>query len=161
MDEDAKADLLGTIPYGLYAACTRSPEGEPHAFLLSWMTQASFSPPLVTCCVHTDSTAYTHLTAEDGAPMAINLLGDDQKPFATRVLQGAAFEDGEVGEESYKEATNGCALIPSSLGALEVTVVDEVVHGDHAVFVCEITDAHAFRGGDPLTHENTGWSYSG
>lgn len=161
MDEDAKKTLLRSIPYGLYVACTRSPDGDHHAFLLSWVTQASFKPPLVVCCVHTDSTAYQHLTSEDGAPLAVNLLTADQQPFATAVLQGASFEDGKVGDETYKEAASGCALIPSTLGALEVAVVDEVAHGDHAVFVCEVTDAHRFREGEPLTHETTGWTYGG
>lgn len=161
MDEDAKTTLLRSIPYGLYAACTQGPEDEHHAFLLSWVTQASFDPPLLACCVHTESTAYKHLTQEPDAPMAINLLAEGQKPFGTAILQGAEFDDGQVGDEPYKEAANGCALIPSTLGALEVTVVDEVAHGDHAVFVCEVTDAHRFREGDPLTHESTGWTYGG
>ncbi len=161
MDEDAKTELLRSIPYGLYAACTTSPEADPHAFLLSWVTQASFEPPLLVACVHTDSTAYEHLTAPDGGQMAINLLGVDQQPFATSILQGAAFDEDEVSGEPYKLAANGCALIPSTLGALEVEVLDETAHGDHAVFVCEVTDAHAFREGDPLTHESTGWTYGG
>lgn len=159
MDEDAKTQLLRSIPYGLYAACTRSSD-EHHAFLLSWVTQASFDPPLLVCCVNTESTAYQHLTGQHPS-MVVNLLGEDQQAFATTVLQGAAFEDDTVGGEPYKTAANGCAIVPSGLGALEVDVVDEANHGDHAVFVCEVTDAHAFRDDEPLTHESTGWTYGG
>lgn len=160
MDDDAKTQLLRSIPYGLYAATTRGPDGDHHAFLLSWVTQSSFDPPLIVCCVNRESTAYRHLDEEPGH-MVVNLLGEDQQPFATTILQGAAFEGDTIGGEPYKEAANGCAIVPSTLGALEVEVLDQVDRGDHAVFVCEVTQAHAFREGEPLTHEATGWTYAG
>ncbi len=160
MDEDAKTTLLRTIPYGLYIACTRGPEGDHHAFLLSWVTQASFEPPLVVCCVNTESTAYQHLTGERPR-MVVNLLADDQKPLATTVLQGARFTSDEMSGEPYKEAENGCAILPSTLGALELHVVDEAHQGDHAVLVCQVHQAHTFREGEPLTHETSGWTYAG
>jgi flavin reductase (DIM6/NTAB) family NADH-FMN oxidoreductase RutF len=159
MDEDAKTELLRSIPYGLYVATTRGPDGTDHAFLLSWVTQSSFDPPLLVCCVNADSSGYQHLT--EGHPhMVVNLLGEDQKPLATTVLQ-ADQEDPFLDGEPTKEAANGCAIVPSTLGALEVEVLDRVDRGDHAVFVTEVAQAHAFREGEPLTHEATGWTYAG
>lgn len=66
-----------------------------------------------------------------------------------------------MGEEPYKTGANGCALLPSTLGAIEATVAEAVTKGDHTVFVCEVTEAHRFREGKPLTHETTGWNYGG
>lgn len=66
-----------------------------------------------------------------------------------------------MGGQDYETGANGCAILPSSLGALEVTVVDQTTQGDHTVFVFEVTQAHRFEDGDPLTHKNTGWNYSG
>lgn len=160
MDEQAKKSLLRSIPYGLYAACTRSPDGEHHAFLLSWVTQASFDPPLIVACVHRDSRAYRHLAGQ-GRPIAINLLGSEQKPLATKILGDAEIDEETIAGQTIKQAANGCALLPSTLGAIEAEVVDEAGDGDHAVLVFEITDAHRFREGEPLTHETSGMTYAG
>lgn len=159
MDEEAKKHLLRSIPYGLYAACTRSPDGDHHAFLLSWVTQASFDPPLIVCCVHRESTAYEHLSRAPA--LAINLLGDDQKELATRILGKGSVEGDRVAGEATKTAANGCLMLPSTLGAIEARVVDEAGEGDHAVLVCRVTDAHRFRDGEPLTHQTSGMTYAG
>lgn len=160
MDEDAKKSLLRSIPYGLYAACTRGPDGEDHVFLLSWVTQASFDPPLIVCCVHRESTAYQHLTDGEQA-IAISLLGEDQAEVATRILGDPGIEEDSIAGEPTKRAANGCAMLTSTLGTIEARVTDEAGQGDHAVFVCEIEDAHAYREGEPLTHETSGMTYAG
>lgn len=159
MDEKAKKKLLRVIPYALYAACTRGPTGEHHVFLLSWVTQASFEPPLVVCCVHRESRAHKELL--DSHVLTLNLLGADQKPFATEILKHAPFTKEDVAGQRFREGANGCAHVTSTLGAIELKVLERVSRGDHSVFVCEVTDAHAFREGEPLTHENTGWHYGG
>jgi flavin reductase (DIM6/NTAB) family NADH-FMN oxidoreductase RutF len=160
MDEAVKTSLLRDLPYGLFAACTQSPEGEDHVFLLSWVTQASFEPPLLACGVHTDSQAHDHL-AQEGAPIAINLLAEDQADLATALLEGPAFGEDEVADTPYKEAANGCAILPETLGAIEARVVDVAEGGDHDVLIVEITDAHRFGDGELLTHESSGMTYAG
>lgn len=162
MDETAKKTLLRTVPYGLYAATTRRPDGEHHIFLLSWFTQVSFDPPLVACGVHKEGKGYASLTGDPGRPMAVNLLGDDQKPLGEALLKKPGFEEDTVAGTPYELAKNGCAILPETLGALELEVVEEAAEdGDHALFICQVTDAHLFEEGQPLTHTNTGWHYAG
>jgi flavin reductase (DIM6/NTAB) family NADH-FMN oxidoreductase RutF len=160
MDEETKKHLLRDLPYGLFAACTKSPEGEDHVFLLSWVTQASFEPPLLACCVHAESQAHDHL-AEEGRPIAINLLADDQEELARTLLEGPAFEDDEVADTPYKEGANGCALLPETMGAIEARVVSVTEGGDHDILLVEIEDVHRFREGEILTHESSGMTYAG
>jgi flavin reductase (DIM6/NTAB) family NADH-FMN oxidoreductase RutF len=160
MDEDTKTSLLRDLPYGLFAACTRSPEGDDHVFLLSWVTQASFEPPLLACGVHADSQAHDHL-AEEGAPIAINLLGEEQTELARSLLEGPTFEDDEVAGTPHKDAANRCKILPETLGAIEAEVVSITGGGDHDVVLVEITDVHRFREGDLLTHESSGMTYAG
>lgn len=161
MDQAAKKRLLRTVPYGLYVATTKGDDGE-HAFLLSWVTQCSFDPPLVVCCVHREARAYKHLTAAPRAPLAVSVLGVEQQAFATEVLKGHAIEGETIVGEPIRRAKNGCVMVPSCLGALELEVVQEASQeGDHAAFVCRVTEAHAFREGAPMTHESTGWKYGG
>lgn len=160
MDQGTKKTLLRDLPYGLFAACTRSDEGEDHVFLLSWVTQASFDPPLLACCVHTESRAHEHLS-EPGSPLVINLLAADQEELARSILGGPAFEEEQVAGSPVKQASNGCALLVDTLGALEARVVDVAEGGDHDVFIVEIEDVHRFREGELLTHESSGMVYAG
>lgn len=160
MDGEAKTSLLREFPYGLFAACTEAPEGGDHVFLLSWVTQASFDPPLLACCVHRDSTAHDHL-AEPGRPIAVNLLGEDQADLARELLEGPEFGPDEVATTPYKRASNGCALLVETLGALEGTVRSVAGGGDHDVLVVEVEEAHRFREGDVLTHDSSGMTYAG
>jgi flavin reductase (DIM6/NTAB) family NADH-FMN oxidoreductase RutF len=160
MDEDAKTSLLRAIPYGLFAACTNSPEGDDHVFLLSWVTQASFDPPLLACGVHEESTAHDHL-AEEGRKIAINLLAKDQEELARTLLEGPEFGEDEVAGTPYKEGANGCGLLPETLGAIEARVVSVTEGGDHDVLLVEIEDVHRFREGEVLTHESSGMTYAG
>lgn len=160
MDEETKTSLLRDLPYGLFAASTRSPEGDDHVFLLSWVTQASFEPPLLACCVHADSTAHDHL-AEPGSRIAINLLGDDQTELARSMLEGPEFGDDEVAGTPYKRGASSCALLPETLGAIEATVRSVTEGGDHDVLVVEIDEVHRFGEGDLLTHESSGMTYAG
>lgn len=161
MDQAAKKQLLRTIPYGLYAACTRGDDGDQNIFILSWVTQASFDPPLMVACVHKESRAYEHLTAGEREPIAINLLGDDQAALATEILKGAEFHEGQVAGTPYQPAANGCAALPETLGVIEAEVIDEASGGDHAILVLELTQATVFRSGEPLTHETSGMKYAG
>jgi len=161
MDADAKKRLLRKVPYGLYAACTRSDRGEQHIFLLSWLTQASFEPPIVACGIHRASRSHANLSSEGTAVLALNLLAIEQQGLATEILKAPSFKADTVAGTPYRPGKNGCALLTETLGALEAEVVDRAEAGDHTVFVCKVTDAHQFRNGEPLTHASTGWKYAG
>jgi flavin reductase (DIM6/NTAB) family NADH-FMN oxidoreductase RutF len=160
MDEGAKTSLLRSIPYGLFAATTVSPEGDDHVFLLSWVTQASFEPPLLACCVHADSTAHDHL-ADDDRPIAINILSEQQTDLAHELLEGPEFGPDEVAGTPYKRAANGCALLPETIGGIEARVQTVAEGGDHDVLIVRIEEAHEFEDGEPLTHESSGMTYAG
>ena len=45
MDEDAKKTALRMIPYGMYVLTSKSEDVS--AATVNWLTQTSFSPPLV------------------------------------------------------------------------------------------------------------------
>ena len=48
MDEAAKKTALRMIPYGMYVLTTKSQDGQDvGAATVNWLTQTSFSPPLV------------------------------------------------------------------------------------------------------------------
>jgi flavin reductase (DIM6/NTAB) family NADH-FMN oxidoreductase RutF len=57
MDADAKKTTLRMIPYGIYVLTAES-GNEVAAATVNFVTQTSFSPPLVAVAVKADSGAY-------------------------------------------------------------------------------------------------------
>ena len=56
MNEDAKKTALRMIPYGMFILTTKSKDGQNvGAATVNWVTQTSFSPPLVAVGVKADS----------------------------------------------------------------------------------------------------------
>jgi flavin reductase (DIM6/NTAB) family NADH-FMN oxidoreductase RutF len=79
MDDDSKKTALRMIPYGLYVM-TAENDGEVAAATVNWVTQTSFSPPLVAVGVKTDSGAYGLSRA--AGHFALNILGKGQQGAA-------------------------------------------------------------------------------
>ena len=53
MDEDAKKTALRMIPYGMDVLTSKSNGGKDvRAATVNWLTQTSFSPPLVLSLIH-------------------------------------------------------------------------------------------------------------
>ncbi len=51
MDETSKKTARRMIPYGLYILTAQSEDQNISAATVNWMTQASFTPPLVAVAV--------------------------------------------------------------------------------------------------------------
>ena len=64
MNEDAKKTALRMIPYGMFVLTSQSRDGKDvSAATVNWLTQTSFSPPLVDGGVKGDSGAGRTLTS--------------------------------------------------------------------------------------------------
>jgi len=158
LDEQAKKTMLRKIPHGLYI-CGVKDGDEVNGFTASWVTQASFAPPLVVSCVRQDSRSHAMIKAS--GVFALSILGAEQKDLAQAFFKpqrrvGNKFEDVE-----FRLGETGCPIILDSLGYVECQVVGTVEKGDHTVFVAEVIAAGVHRDGNPLTLENTGWQYGG
>src|SRR5213083_2324568 len=79
MDEAAKKTVLRHFPYGLYALTVRH-DGEEHGMTASWVTQASFEPPMVAVAV--ENTSKTIAMIRDAHHFAVNLLQQGQRELA-------------------------------------------------------------------------------
>src|SRR5262245_20779114 len=81
MNEQAKSDLLNKLTYGLYVATAASGD-ERGAMLITWVTQASFDPPMVAVAVQTG--AHTTAVMKQSGAFALNFMGDEQRRAAGR-----------------------------------------------------------------------------
>ncbi|MCX7863822.1 MAG: flavin reductase family protein, partial [Novosphingobium sp.] len=91
MDEQARKIALRMIPYGIYVMTAGGTGRTPAAATVNWVTQTSFSPPLVAIGVKTDSGVYA-ATRQSGH-FVLNMLGKGQQAQAFTFFKPAELKD--------------------------------------------------------------------
>ncbi|MGE0254277.1 MAG: flavin reductase family protein [Alphaproteobacteria bacterium] len=142
MDDAAKKTSLRMIPYGIYVLTAEDGQGVAAA-TVNWVTQTSFSPPLVAVAVKADSGACA-VIGRTGA-FALNMLAKGQQGAAFGFFKPAAREGDKLGGEPVRNGTTGAPLLVNALGAVECKVVETVARGDHHIIVGEVVEAHLNR----------------
>jgi flavin reductase (DIM6/NTAB) family NADH-FMN oxidoreductase RutF len=159
LDEKAKRTLLRLIPHSLNI-CGVKQGDELNGFTLSWMTQASFKPPLVVIGVRQDSRSHAMIQASQ--VFAVSFLGAEQKDLAERFFKPQTQMGTRLGDtDFYPGSVTGCPIIQSSLGYVECQVRGSLEQGDHSVFMAEVVGAGIHRQGEPLLLKDTDWQYGG
>ncbi len=141
MDEASKKTALRMIPYGMYVLTSRSQGGQDvGAATVNWVTQTSFSPPLVAVGVKADSGSHQHI--KDTGVFAVNVISKDQIDLAFNFFKSHEREGNTIGGEAFEAGPEtGCPLLANSPAWWECKVVGEVALGDHTLFVGEVLEA--------------------
>jgi flavin reductase (DIM6/NTAB) family NADH-FMN oxidoreductase RutF len=139
MDDAAKKTALRMIPYGIYVLTAREADGTPHAATVNWVTQTSFSPPLIAMGIKSDSGVYAALKATGKG--VLNMLGKGQQGPAFAFFKPAVAEDGKLSGETVHDASNGVPILDSAPAAVECEVITIVEQGDHHTVIVQVTDA--------------------
>ncbi len=139
MDEQAKKTALRMIPYGLYILTSESKDGDVSAAAVNWVTQASFTPPLVAVGVKADSGAH-RIIKESGA-FALNMLGKGQQEIAFTFFKPQEREGMTIGGQPFRTGSTGSPILENAPAYVECKLVETVEKGDHSIFVGEVVDA--------------------
>ncbi len=158
LDLEAKKVLLRKIPHGLFI-CTVREGDEINGFTASWVTQGSFTPPLVVMAVRSEGSS--HAIIKRTGKFCLNVLRSDQKDLAAVFFKPQNGLGGRFESTSYKYGELGLPLLDDAIGGLETTLVGSVEHGDHTVFVSEVVTAKLIADSESLNLASTGWSYGG
>lgn len=159
LDEQAKKTILRKIPHGIYICGVKDGE-EMNGFMVSWVMQTSFKPPLIINCVRSDSDSYKMI--KNSEVFSISFLESSQKDFSANFFKPKRLVGDRLENvEFYQGEETGCPIIKDSLGYVECKVVDISEKGDHTIFVGEVIGASIHKEGEPLLLENTGWQYGG
>ena len=119
------------IPYGMYILTTKSKEGQDvDAATVSWLTQTSFSPPLIAVGIKAGSK--THSYVKDTGVFAVNVISGDQINMAFTFFKTQERDGDSIGGESFELGREtGCPLLLNSPAWWECKEVGEVAQGDH------------------------------
>ena len=160
MNPETKKQVLRRLSYGLYVM-TAAAGGDLAAGTITWLSQASFDPPLIMVGVKADSRL--HGVVERSGAFAIHILASTQKQVASSFFRPSQVQSGRINGYAFEPGPETGAPLLSDLPAwVEARVTDAIKRGDHTVFVAEVVNAGA-REGDttPLRLWETNWSYGG
>jgi flavin reductase (DIM6/NTAB) family NADH-FMN oxidoreductase RutF len=159
MNESAKKKLLQMIPHALYVL-TAEHDGKSASSTVSWLTQASFKPPLVVLGVRIDS--HTFKVISQSKTFVLNYLGEDQKDIAQKFFKHVEpIGDSIAGESFVRSPHLQLPVFPHMAGYLECKITDIVERGDHAVVIADVLGAELGQAEGPLPLSSTGWNYGG
>ncbi len=160
MDPQIKKHTLRLLSYGLHVV-TATHGNNVAAGSISWISQASFVPPLVMVAIKKDSGL--HGLVELSGAFAVNVLASNQKEVAAAFFRPTEVQDGKLNGYDYEAGPEtGAPLLLDLAAWFEVRVVDVVKRGDHSVFLAEVINA-GLRDpeAEPMVLRDTGWSYAG
>ena len=160
MDLAVKKQTLRMLTYGLYVV-TAAADGELAGGTVTWLSQASFTPPLVMAAVKLDSKVHA-LIGQSGL-FAVNILGAEQKEQATAFFRPSEVTDGRLNGLAFEPGpATGAPLLLDLPAWFEARVTDAIKRGDHTVFVAEVINV-GIRDTEakPLELSATSWSYGG
>lgn len=158
MDPQAKKIALRKIPHGLFVIGVAH-DGEVSAFTGTWLTQASFAPPLVVLGVKKDTLSYRLI--EQGRVFSVNVLGKDQKAIAEHFVKPTSAAGPKLTGYAHHAGTTGAPILDEAIAHFECRVREIAPGGDHAVVIGEVVDAGVRQDADALTLKDAGWQYGG
>lgn len=162
------SDALKKITYGFYIVTTRKPSEEMStrdkdfiaAGTVSWVSQASFEPHLVTVAVKKQSDL--HETIEKSRIFAVNIVGKYNKDMPAPFAEDTKVEAGTINGFAFEDGQTGAPILKDVPAYLECEVREDITIGDHSIFVSEVV-AGGVRDADamPLTEWETDMHYGG
>ncbi|MGA7224926.1 MAG: flavin reductase family protein [Candidatus Acidiferrales bacterium] len=159
MDPKTKQKVLRLLTNGMYIITARS--GERYgAATITWVSQASFKPPLLMVALRKDGSVYQCLVESRLA--VLHVLDAVQRDLAQKFFAATEESQGMLNGEPYSEGTTRAPILDNLGSYLECKVVEIVEqHGDHAVAILEAVDAVIRREIKPLTVTDSPWQYGG
>lgn len=158
MNDAARQHVLQCFTYGLYALTVKH-EGDEHGITANWVTQASFTPPMVVVAV--ESTSRTIELIRDAHHFALNVFHEGQREVAEKLGGAAGGAHKLKGIKTKPAPVSGAPVLVEALGWLECRVVATLPSGDHALVLGEVIEAGAeHEGVGPLTAASAGLTYA-
>ncbi len=159
MDLQAKKVALRKIPHGVYIIGLKQ-DAQLNAFTATWLTQVSFTPPLVALGIRKDSHSFEMIKV--GRVFSVNLLGKGQKAIAEHFVKPATVMGEKLKEVRHHAGKTGAPVLEDAIAYFECEVREIAnEHGDHAIIIGEVVDAGVHKDEPALTLMDTGWHYGG
>lgn len=159
MDPKIKQKVLRLLSNGMYVMTSRA--GDRHgAATVTWLSQASFNPPLIMAAVRPDSNVFECLAESRIA--VVHIIGVDQQEVARNFLSTTKTSGQTINGEPFIEGKTSAPVLPVTPAHVECKVLHIIdTGGDHTLVVMEVVEAEFRRDVEPLLIAQTRWHYGG
>ena len=157
MNEKYRQQSLRMFSYGVYILSSVN-EGEYCVSTITWVSQASFEPPMISVCIKRNSASYE--IVKKRGEFIFHLLGDNQKELASTFFKPTIFENEKLNGQEFS-LENNLPLLKNIPAYIQCKVVEILENGDHPLFLAEVVDAKINNDSKPLELRKTGWTYGG
>jgi len=159
MDLKIKQKVLRLLTNGMYILTSRGGKGFGAA-TITWVSQASFKPPLLMVALRKDGSAFQCVVESRTA--VLHVLDSSQQDIAQKFFAATDESHGSLNSEPYSEGTIGAPVLENLGAYLECKALEILEkHGDHAIVVFEVLNAVLCRDVVPLTVTGSPWQYGG
>ncbi len=158
MDLEAKKIALRMISSGLYIITCKHGE-EASGATLSWLNQASFTPPMVSMGIRKES--HTHALIEKTKKCAIHFLNREQKDIAETFFKPVELDGTTLGGLEFEIKTTGAPILKGLPAYIECEIKNQLDEGDHTIYLAEVIEAEVRENVPSLGMRDTPWHYGG
>ncbi len=138
---------MSSFSAGVTVVTALDAAGKPAGLTVTAFSSVSKSPPLCMVCIGHEADAYPVMRT--ARAFAVNFLASNQAPLAAQFATHGV--DKFAGVRVRQGSSLGCPLIEGTIAAVECSVTNVVVAGDHDVVIGTIMHAEV-RGGAPLAY---------
>ena len=156
VDLDRK-EVLRMLSYGVYVLTTKNKDNYSAA-TITWVSQASFEPPMLSVCLKRDSGPYS--LVRERKEFILHMLCDDQKDFASNFFTCTNVVDDELNGEKF-ELIDDLPVLNAAPSYVRCSVLEVLEKGDHPLFLCLVKGIKLINSVKPLELRQTGWKYGG
>jgi len=159
MDLNTRKTTLRLFSNGVYIITSRDGD-KVGAATVTWISQASFKPPLIMAAIRPESNVFKCLSHSGVA--AIHIVDHGQEIVAQRFFTRTFVASGTINGEPYQDGSTSAPILKNFGAHIECRVrriVDGI--GDHALILMEVHDAECRGAVNPLTIRESPWQYGG
>lgn len=159
MDPGTKKRTLRMLSNGVYILASRS-GNHFGAATVTWISQASFKPPLIMVAVRRESNVFKCMSESRVA--AVHILGRDQQGMAQKFFASTQAGPGVINGEPFVRGKTSAPIFRNAPAYVECQVRQILDNqGDHCIVVMEVVEAECRQQVRPLTIAESPWEYGG
>jgi len=148
---------LKKITTGIYIVTSKQ-GSEVNGMVASWISQVSFSPPLVMVAIKQGRRS--HLMIEKGMVFGVNILRKEQKGMVS-IFKGAIESEKKFSNIPFETKKTGAPIIKDALAFLDCKLTSMITPGDHTIFIGEVLDGGIIKEGTPFSSNDLENIYGG
>jgi flavin reductase (DIM6/NTAB) family NADH-FMN oxidoreductase RutF len=159
MDSGTRKKTLRLLSNGVYIITSRA-GNRFGAATVTWVSQASFKPPLVMAAIRPESNVFRCL--QESGTAVIHIVDSSQQAMAQQFFCPTRVDDRTINGQTFHASTTSAPVLDSA-GAYIECAVRRIIRetGDHAIVIMEVVDATYRFPVQPMTIRESPWEYGG